>query len=137
MSVVDWGKTAFDIAQKLNNADLLIALAQLKAEHADRITEIAELKEQIRTLKEASKKASELKLQDGVYWDGVRPAELTAQPLCPACWDDKGKLIHMSINRGEYQTDTFQCPICAHVVDDPKGAPPKPINRPRVRLQDY
>ena len=35
MGAVDWAQKAFEIANTLNNADLLVALAQLKSDYAD------------------------------------------------------------------------------------------------------
>ena len=124
MGAVGFAQKAFEIAQTINNADLLVALAELKSEYADKVTENAELKERIRQLEEHATTESTLRLQDGVYWKGDRPGgDLSAQPLCTACWDDKRKTIHMTVQRDKYFSDFFECPVCQHRATDPNGTP--------------
>ncbi len=132
MGASNWGHRAFEIAKRLKHAELLVELARLKGENADKTTRIIDLEKRVLELEDQIAASSELTLVDGVYWHGGRrPLDPGSTPLCPACYDAKRKKIHMQVNRDEYVDDFFSCPACELRIRDPIGKKAEPITAGR------
>jgi uncharacterized protein involved in exopolysaccharide biosynthesis len=124
-AVVGLGKTVADIAKKIDNSELIRAIADLNLEMANanlrmaeltsQLTEFKEeniqLKRTIRELQEASKEENQLILESDLYYK-----QNDEGPFCPHCYNkDKSRsLLQKSYRFGTYD---YKCHICEYKTE--------------------
>jgi hypothetical protein len=100
--LVALAKGALDIANGLNNADLIRIIVELKNEAADLLIENLELKERIKALEDGKENPLVYNDKDGLYYS---TGDTDSQhPFCPACYDTDKKRIHL--------LPSLKCPGC-------------------------
>jgi NAD-dependent SIR2 family protein deacetylase len=102
MGIYDAIKDAVQVAQKIDNIDLQKQLLALQ-------TQVVDLVEENRTLKATIATRAELTFARNSYWRG------DDGPYCSRCWDAKGTLVHMHIQKGAYP----RCPNCENYAVNP------------------
>jgi len=130
MGASGWAQKAFAIAKTLNNADLLVALAELKSDYADRVTEIAELKQRIRTLEDRLSAGITMLFRENVYWRQIEGSGEEG-PYCPKCWDGERKPVRMLQREDDFR---WWCSVCVLAIQRPGMEPPEP---PEPRQSDW
>lgn len=132
-------KDIWAVAQKIDNAPLLRAIAEANMECADLMNEKAALTQEnvrlrgeIADLQRRLELREEMVFEENVYWLRPKGARTTREgPFCPACLDDRGKVIRLQVHRNDYSTDYYECPVCQCRADDPHGTPVKDPNAGR------
>lgn len=106
--------TAINDAEiRLQIADLLEALAEVKIKLVDAKDENLELKEKIKELKVALAKQDEVVFRDGYYFC-VKPKEGKPDgPFCPNCYSSKNVLSLLTEVTGHFRVfGKYECPSC-------------------------
>jgi hypothetical protein len=116
-AVVGLGKTVADIAKKIDNSELIRAIADLNLEMANANLRMAELTSQltdfkeeniqlkgtIRELQEASKEENQLILKNNLYYK-----QNDEGPFCPKCYNkDKSRSL-LLLQKGFFD----KCVVC-------------------------
>lgn len=136
MSWYDAIKDAAKAANRINDAALLEAMANLKLEGSELAEQNAKLRDENRELKEKLSVKEELVFKKNLYWKENPDGSISEGPFCPRCFPEKHKAVQMVEVRGEYITDYYACPVCNTKISDADGTPRKPIQprRPAYRF---
>jgi hypothetical protein len=121
-AAVSLAKTVMEVAKKIDNAELIRAIANLNLEMAtanlgmaDLTNQLAELKQEnvqlkgkIRELEESAKPERQLNIgEDGFYYTGAGDG-----PFCTGCFDINGKTIRLQEDKSEISFGKYKCPSC-------------------------
>jgi gas vesicle protein len=122
-AAINLAKTAVEVAKKIDNAELIRAIADLTLEMAnanlgvaDLTNQLAELKQEngqlkgkIRELEESAKPERQLSIgEDGFYYGGFGDG-----PFCTGCFDKNGKTIRLQLEKSEFKFfGKYKCPGC-------------------------
>jgi len=112
---------AYKVAQKLHDAelqeaiaDLRLGAARLKSEMADLRAGNAELRESIGEMKRQADIRSKVQFRNGMYYLTEELPGYGEGPFCPTCYDSDGKLITLlgpGRQRGGWgETGAFEAP---------------------------
>jgi hypothetical protein len=107
---------AYKVAQKLHDAelqeaiaDLRLGAAQLKGEMAELRAENIELRSQLEKLREKADLHSKVEFRNGLYYLTESVQGLGPGPFCTTCWEEDSLLISLQkISHGR-----FLCRRCA------------------------
>lgn len=99
--VMKIAKGALDIANSLNNAELIKAMVELKNAATDLLVENQQLKKRIEALEE--EKENPLAYIDGLYYEADDKDRKV--PFCPACFDVNKWRVHLIPH-------SLKCPKC-------------------------
>ena len=88
-ALMETGKKALDIANELKNVDLKESILELREEILLLIEENMLLKEQLK-----EKQRYNMVFDIDRYWN-ILPDGTKDGPYCAACWDYKGKAVHL------------------------------------------
>jgi len=127
-------KTMRDVAQRMHDAELQSALAdvtldsaQLKADMATLREENATLREEVQKLRRVADLRSKVELRNGMYYLTERISGYAEGPFCTRCFDSDGKLITLmgpgwqpgiKYGPGTFRTDDgsgYTCPECVRL----------------------
>jgi regulator of replication initiation timing len=131
MSWYDAIKDVAAVVDRINDADLLKAMANLKIEGAELAEQNAKLRDENRDLKEKLSVKEEFVFEKNLYWKKSPDGNISEGPFCPSCFSGKDKAVRMIAERGEYITDFYDCPVCNMKIDDENGIPKKSISSGR------
>jgi hypothetical protein len=122
-AAVSLAKTVMEVARKVDNVELIRAIAELNLEMAnanlgmaDLTNQLAELKQEniqlkgeIRELKESAKPERQLSIgDDGFYYDAQGKG-----PFCTGCFDKSGKAIRLQEDKSGFSSfGKYKCPSC-------------------------
>jgi gas vesicle protein len=122
-AAVSLAKTVMEVAKKIDNAELIRAIADLNLEMAtanlgmaDLTNQLAELKhengqlkEKIRKLEESAKPERQLSIgEDGLYYNATGDG-----PFCTGCFDKDGKTIRLQLDNSSFRRlGKYKCPSC-------------------------
>lgn len=115
-AAVSLAKTVMEVAMKIDNTELIRAIADLNLGIADLTNQLAELKQEnvqlkgkIRELEESFKPERQLKIgDDEFYYDGTGSG-----PLCTRCFGKDGKTIGFQrATSNSMIFGKFTCPSC-------------------------
>jgi hypothetical protein len=84
-------QSVLDIADGIKSAELKHAIAELKIQAADLLTENHELREQLKMLQDEKEKP--LIFKEGFYYSADDADN--KYPFCPACYDASKQRIHL------------------------------------------
>jgi hypothetical protein len=104
MGILDNAKDIAGLIKQVGDIDLYRKIVELQGEIVELSTSHKDLFDENKQLKEALEIRGKLTFRKPAYY-----LEDDPEPYCPACWDDKRKLIHiMSLNKVSYP----HCPVC-------------------------
>lgn len=104
-----------EISDKVADAEMAALIASLQEDLVNVRMEAIGVKEDNVNLRQRlmeleQKEKINLKFRDNVYF-----REGDTNPICPPCYDDRGKVIHMMFGEANYGSEAFHmCPICKH-----------------------
>jgi len=88
--------------------DLQQRIIEVQGLLTELISENETLRRRIAELENAAKTEGELKFEESAYWM-VRDGKRFDGPLCPNCWDDKRKSVHLTPNESR---GLYYCGVC-------------------------
>lgn len=113
---------AYEVAQASKNADMLLAIAELKMKLAEVRIQAADLQEENLNLRERLNSAmakpnlkAKLQVRDGAYYflekNDAHPA---MGPFCTVCMDSRGEVVLMSDVPPDFHelAGKFECKLC-------------------------
>lgn len=119
-------KTAKEVSDKINNAELTNIIADLMMNSADLKMEMVNLKSENQELiqKLSEKEKYNMVFENGIYWD-VKSDGKKDGPFCPTCWENKTKRISLHStffgcvsDENPYLTDNaYICKVCNNSFD--------------------
>ena len=115
-------KTAKEVSDKIKDADLTNAIADLMMNAASLKMEIANLKSENHKLKEklSEKEKYNMVFENSVYWN-VKPDGTKDGAFCPTCWENQNKAIHLrevytGVLHQDMRNNTYKCNLCKNCV---------------------
>ncbi len=112
MGAVDTLKETIGLIQKIDNLELYRQMIDLQ-------TQVFDLVEENRSLKERLSTRETLTFRANAYWAGEDG------PFCSSCWDSKFQLVRLHSQKGFYPS----CPVCKSRAVSPDAEPAAPIPR--------
>ena len=95
MGVIDTVRETVSLIQQVDNIEILRKMLALQ-------TQVVELFEENRALKEKLTVRDSLEFRDNTYWRG------SDGPFCSPCWDGKSLLVRLH----SFKSGNVHCPVC-------------------------
>ncbi len=107
MGAVENVKEFSEFVKKFNDIELNRRILNLENEVLDLSREKRRAEEQVEELQRSLKFKGELKFKEPFYW-----LEGDNVPYCPICWEDKGKVVHVTYSHAHDGRQYWNCLNC-------------------------
>jgi hypothetical protein len=107
MGAVENIKEVADLVKKFNDIELNRRILTLENEVLDLSREKRRAEEKVEELQRSLKFKGELVFREPFYW-----LQGDNTPYCPACWEDKQKVVHITYSHANSHGQYWQCPNC-------------------------
>jgi len=124
MNIRDRAKDVAQAAHEIKSLELSQRIANLHSDIVALVEENLRLNDENKELKETLRLKREMKYKEPFYFlDGDET------PFCPACWESKSQLVHLSCLGEGPLTLRWTCPSCKHLYLVRKVRPVVPASR--------
>ncbi len=108
MSIIGDIKEVAKVAKQIDNIDLYRQILNLQGEALELMEQVQTKDKEIQDLKVKLELKTKLGFSNGLYYELNPAGHAIGSPYCPACFDNGGKAIHLTVF-----PSILRCPVCS------------------------